>query len=56
MSRTHLRVFRQEGHCFIEDLGSTNGTFLKVRGRAIIPPGARLYLGGETFRLVEAGS
>ncbi len=56
MSKTHLRVFRQEGFCFIQDLGSTNGTFLKIRGRAIVPPGALLYLGGETFRLVEAGT
>lgn len=56
MSRTHLRVFRQEGLCFMEDLGSTNGTFLKVRGRAIVPPRALIYLGGETFRLVEAGT
>jgi class 3 adenylate cyclase/pSer/pThr/pTyr-binding forkhead associated (FHA) protein len=56
MSRSHLRLFRQEGHFFMEDLGSTNGTFLKVRGRAIVSPGALIYFGGETFRLVEAGT
>ena len=30
ISRRHARVYMREGHCFIEDLDSTNGTFLNA--------------------------
>ncbi|MEA3398036.1 MAG: FHA domain-containing protein [Chloroflexota bacterium] len=28
ISRRHARIYMRESHCFIEDLDSTNGTFL----------------------------
>jgi hypothetical protein len=28
VSTTHARLFQQGGECFVEDLGSTNGTFV----------------------------
>jgi hypothetical protein len=36
VSRKHARVLRREGAYFIEDLGSTNGTFVN-RGRRLLP-------------------
>jgi pSer/pThr/pTyr-binding forkhead associated (FHA) protein len=36
VSRRHARVIRKEGQYFIEDLGSTNGTYVN-RGRRLLP-------------------
>lgn len=42
VSRRHARITRRNGQYFIEDLGSTNGTFVN-RGRRLVP-GDRLPL------------
>ncbi|HZI19486.1 MAG TPA: FHA domain-containing protein [Pyrinomonadaceae bacterium] len=54
VSRRHARITRRGGNYFIEDLGSTNGTFVN-RGRRLLP-GDRMPLGdgdevivGKTF-------
>ena len=47
-SQLHARVFRRDGTVFVEDLGSTNGTFLnrkKVHGPVPMHPGDRLQVG-----------
>ncbi len=36
VSRRHARIMRRNGQYFIEDLGSTNGTFIN-RGRRLLP-------------------
>ena len=36
VSRRHARIMRRSGQYFIEDLGSTNGTFIN-RGRRLLP-------------------
>lgn len=36
VSRRHAKIIRREGHYLIEDLGSTNGTFIN-RGRRLLP-------------------
>jgi len=36
VSRKHARIVRRNGAYFIEDLGSTNGTFVN-RGRRLLP-------------------
>ena len=36
VSRRHARIVNQNGHYYVEDLGSTNGTFVN-RGRRLLP-------------------
>jgi pSer/pThr/pTyr-binding forkhead associated (FHA) protein len=48
VSQLHARIFRRDGKLFVEDLGSTNGTFLNrkpVTGAAPIRKGDRLQVG-----------
>lgn len=51
LSWVHARIFRRGEHIFVEDLGSTNGTFVgdhRVREPVEISDGARIRLGGHT--------
>lgn len=55
LSRRHARINLQDGLCLIEDMGSTNGTF--VNGTRIVRPtalrhGDLLILGQERFYVV----
>jgi hypothetical protein len=53
-SQLHARVFRRDGQLFVEDLGSTNGTFLnraKVSGPAAMGQGDRLQVGNTVLEL-----
>ncbi len=53
-SRHHARVFRTaEGTCWIEDLGSTNGTWVDGQRteKAWLQPGSLVALGDETLRV-----
>ena len=47
-SQMHARVFRRNGETWIEDLGSTNGTFVNAKKLAtpvLLHPGDRLQVG-----------
>jgi hypothetical protein len=46
VSRRHARIRRDSGKYMIEDLGSTNGTFVN-RGRRLIPGSAHLLNDGD---------
>lgn len=51
LSRRHARIVSEGGNYFIEDLGSTNGTFLngnKVTQRLKLENGARIQVGETT--------
>jgi len=48
VSQLHARVFRRDGEVFIEDLGSTNGTYVnrtKVTAPLVVRRGDRLQVG-----------
>ncbi|NUN51540.1 MAG: GGDEF domain-containing protein [Planctomycetaceae bacterium] len=51
LSWSHARIFRQGGQVWVEDLGSTNGTFVgdrRIREPTVVGDGARIGLGGHT--------
>jgi pSer/pThr/pTyr-binding forkhead associated (FHA) protein len=52
VSGTHARVFLRDGHHFLADLNSSNGSFLRIRGERAVPSGALLLCGQQLFRLV----
>jgi hypothetical protein len=56
VSQLHARVFRKEGRYFVEDLGSTNGTFLnrkQVSAPIALRRGDRLQVGKTVFEVAR---
>ncbi len=54
VSQIHSRVFTRDGKIFVEDLGSTNGTYLnraKVQGPMVMQKGDRLQVGSTVMEL-----
>ncbi len=54
VSQMHARVFRRDSEYYVEDLGSTNGTFLndhKVAAPVALRPGDRLQVGRTVLEL-----
>jgi pSer/pThr/pTyr-binding forkhead associated (FHA) protein len=54
VSQLHARMFRRDDQCFIEDLGSTNGTFLndqKVTSPALFAKGDHIRIGNVVMEL-----
>ena len=51
ISNKHLRIGYENGEFWVEDLGSTNGTFVndrQISGHVNIPPKAQVFLGMKT--------
>jgi hypothetical protein len=56
VSQLHARVFRQDGRLFVEDLGSTNGTWLnRTRVGAAVPlkRGDRIQVGSTVLEVAR---
>jgi len=51
MSRSHAKVCQRGADFFLEDLGSRNGTFVKVRGSAPVPNGSSVLVGRQLFHV-----
>jgi len=54
ISRRHLRVALDGDRVIVEDLGSTNGTFVndeRISGQAQLKPGDRLHIADYAFRV-----
>jgi pSer/pThr/pTyr-binding forkhead associated (FHA) protein len=54
VSQLHARVFSRDGKLYVEDLGSTNGTYLnrkKVSGPIAMQRGDRLQVGNTVMEL-----
>jgi hypothetical protein len=54
VSQLHARVFRRDGQLLVEDLGSTNGTYLnrqRVTAPAVLRRGDRLQVGATIFEV-----
>jgi hypothetical protein len=53
-STRHARLVSRDGDWYVEDLGSTNGTYLdrtKVTGPTLIPPGVPIRIGKTVLEL-----
>lgn len=53
MSRSHARVLQRAEDFILEDLGSRNGTFVKVRGTAPLAVDGMVLLGNQLLRTVR---
>lgn len=56
VSTLHARVFRRDGGLYVEDLGSTNGTFVNdrpVTGTVKVKRGDRLHVGQTVLELEQ---
>jgi pSer/pThr/pTyr-binding forkhead associated (FHA) protein len=54
VSQLHARVFSRDGQVMVEDLGSTNGTYLnrsKVSGPMVMQKGDRLQIGNTVLEV-----
>jgi pSer/pThr/pTyr-binding forkhead associated (FHA) protein len=51
VSGTHARISLRDGQVFLSDLGSSNGTFLRLRHERTIPTGSFVLMGQQLFRL-----
>jgi pSer/pThr/pTyr-binding forkhead associated (FHA) protein len=54
VSQLHARVFARDGQYLVEDLGSTNGTYLnrnRVTGAIVMKRGDRLQVGNTVMEL-----
>lgn len=54
VSQLHARIYSRDGQFFVEDLGSTNGTYLnrtKVAGTMVMHAGDRLAVGNTVLEL-----
>jgi pSer/pThr/pTyr-binding forkhead associated (FHA) protein len=51
VSGMHARVYAQDGRVFLEDMGSSNGTFVRIRGERTLPSGGLILMGQQPFRI-----
>ena len=51
MSRSHAKVYHRGEDFFLEDVGSTNGTFVLARDKMSVPAGAILSIGGQRLKV-----
>ena len=56
VSQLHARIYRKDGKLYVEDLGSSNGTFVnrkKVSNAVAIRRGDRIALGGTVLEVTR---
>jgi pSer/pThr/pTyr-binding forkhead associated (FHA) protein len=51
VSGSHARVTVRESGYYLEDMGSSNGTFLRIRGEMQLPSGSFVLMGQQLFRV-----
>jgi pSer/pThr/pTyr-binding forkhead associated (FHA) protein len=54
VSGLHCRIYAEGGRIFLTDVGSSNGTFLRVRGEMNVPSGTLLLMGHQVCRVTYA--
>lgn len=56
VSRRHARITRDRGMVLVEDLASSNGTFVRIRRAIVLEPGDELLIGTTVLRLEHVQS
>jgi pSer/pThr/pTyr-binding forkhead associated (FHA) protein len=59
VSRKHARIEHRDGQLMIEDLGSTNGTFVngeRIAGKTSLSEGDRVLIGSNILRVVPSST
>jgi pSer/pThr/pTyr-binding forkhead associated (FHA) protein len=51
VSGVHLKVYKEGGKYFLNDMGSSNGTFVKIDGETRVNSGAFVLMGQQLFRI-----
>jgi len=51
VSRRHLKLTHKDGKVILEDLGSSNGTFLKVRRSIVLEPDDEILVGSSILKM-----
>jgi hypothetical protein len=54
VSGSHCRIVGDDTGVWLEDLGSSNGTYMRVRSGAILPYGSLVLIGQKLFQLERA--
>jgi pSer/pThr/pTyr-binding forkhead associated (FHA) protein len=54
MSRRHVSLTSDTGRGRLEDLGSSNGTYVRLRGERALRPGDMLRMGDQLLRFEMA--
>lgn len=55
MSRRHVRISNRDAKFELVDEGSSNGTYIRLRGERVLQPGDRLRVGDQLFRIEPIG-
>ncbi|MEM7139325.1 MAG: FHA domain-containing protein [Myxococcota bacterium] len=50
VSGLHCRIHSEVGHVFLTDVGSSNGTFVRVLNESFVPSGTFVLMGQQLFR------
>ncbi|MFZ1866017.1 MAG: FHA domain-containing protein [Polyangiales bacterium] len=50
VSGLHCRIHSEVGHVFLTDVGSSNGTFVRVSNESYVPNGTFVLMGQQLFR------
>jgi pSer/pThr/pTyr-binding forkhead associated (FHA) protein len=50
VSGLHCRIHSEVGHVFLTDVGSSNGTFVRVSNESFVPRGTFVLMGQQLFR------
>ncbi len=53
MSRTHAKLYQRGENFFLEDIGSTNGTYIQIRGKTPLPAGSTVLIGWQVLKVQE---
>ena len=52
VSGRHARLYKADNRVILKDLGSSNGTYVRIRGERALQEGDLILMGQQLFRLM----